>query len=143
MYTLTYESVATSRLTSAEMEELLEKARANNQRDDITGCLIYYKGGFVQLLEGSKEKIETLYDKIKKDPRHKNVTLFSDDEISKRTFPNWGMAYYPIDENNTNKYEYEQFKRNLILMADLIEPTNITSKQFWIKIKTMIAEPPM
>ncbi|WP_396633327.1 BLUF domain-containing protein [Maribacter sp. R86514] len=143
MYTLTYESVATSRLTSAEMEELLEKARANNQRDDITGCLIYYKGGFVQLLEGSKEKIETLYDKIKKDPRHKNVTLFSDDEISKRTFPNWGMAYYPIDENNTNKYEYEQFKRNLILMADLIEPTNVTSKQFWIKIKTMIAEPPM
>lgn len=143
MYTLTYESVATSRLTSAEMEELLEKARTNNQRDDITGCLIYYKGGFVQLLEGSKEKIETLYDKIKKDPRHKNVTLFSDDEISKRTFPNWGMAYYPIDENNTNKYEYEQFKRNLILMADLIEPTNVTSKQFWIKIKTMIAEPPM
>ena len=143
MYTLTYESVATNKISGTEMEELLEKARANNLRDDITGCLIYYKGGFVQLLEGSKEKIETLYDKIKKDPRHKNVTLFSDDEISKRTFPNWGMAYYPIDENNTNKYEYEQFKRNLILMADLIEPTNVTSKQFWIKIKTMIAEPPM
>ncbi|WP_405412880.1 BLUF domain-containing protein [Maribacter sp. Asnod1-A12] len=143
MYTLTYESVATNKISGTEMEELLEKARANNLRDDITGCLIYYKGGFVQLLEGSKEKIETLYDKIKKDPRHKNVTLFSDDEISKRTFPNWGMAYYPIDENNTNKYEYEQFKRNLILMADLIEPTNVTSKQFWKKIKTMIAEPPM
>jgi len=28
-------------------------------------------------------------------------------------------------------------------MADLIEPTNVTSKQFWIKIKTMIAEPLM
>ncbi|SIQ90641.1 BLUF domain-containing protein [Maribacter ulvicola] len=143
MYTLTYESVATHKITGAEMEELLEKARANNQRDDITGCLIYYKGGFVQLLEGSKTKIEILYDKIKIDPRHKNVTLFSDDEISKRTFPNWGMAYYPIDENNTTKYEYEQFKRNLILMADLIEPTNVTSKQFWKKIKTMISEPPM
>ncbi|MEP2281069.1 BLUF domain-containing protein [Maribacter sp.] len=143
MYTLTYESVATNKLKTAEMEELLEKARANNKRDDITGCLIYYKGGFVQLLEGSKKKINELYDKIKKDPRHKNVTLFSDDEISKRTFPNWGMAYYPIDENNTTKYEYEQFKRNLILMADLIEPTNVTSKQFWKKIKTMISEPPM
>ncbi|MEP2238099.1 MAG: BLUF domain-containing protein [Maribacter sp.] len=143
MYTLTYESVATNKLKTAEMEELLEKARANNKRDDITGCLIYYKGGFVQLLEGSKKKINELYDKIKKDPRHKNVTLFSDDEISKRTFPNWGMAYYPIDENNTTKYEYEQFKRNLILMADLIEPTNVTSKQFWKKIKTMISEPPL
>ena len=143
MYTLTYESVATKTLKSFEMEELLEKARENNMRDDITGCLIYYKGGFVQLLEGDKEKIEALYAKIEIDPRHKNVTIFSEDEISKRTFPNWGMAYYPINENNTNQYEYEQFKRNLILLSDLVEPTNITSKQFWKKIKTMIAEPPM
>ena len=142
MYTLTYESVATETLKSFEMEELLEKARENNMRDDITGCLIYYKGGFVQLLEGDKEKIEALYAKIEIDPRHKNVTIFSEDEISKRTFPNWGMAYYPINENNTNQYEYEQFKRNLILLSDLVEPTNITSKQFWKKIKTMIAEPP-
>ena len=143
MYTLTYESVATDKINSAAMEELLEKARANNQRDAITGCLIYYKGRFVQLLEGNKVRIEELYRKIKMDPRHKNVTLFSDDEISKRTFPNWGMVYYPIDENNTNKYEYEQFKRNLILMADLIEPTNVTSKHFWKKIKSMVVEPPM
>lgn len=143
MYTLTYESVATKKLKTVEMEELLENARANNERDDITGCLIYYKGGFVQLLEGRKKNITELYDKIKKDPRHTNVTLFSDDEISKRTFPNWGMAYYPIDENNTSKYEYEQFKRNLTLLADLVTPTNVTSKQFWKKIKTMVAEPPM
>lgn len=143
MYTLTYESVATGKIIGSEMEELLQKARANNQREDITGCLIYYKGGFVQLLEGDKDKIEALYEKIKIDPRHKNVSLFSDDEISKRTFPNWGMAYYPMDENNTNKYEYEQFKRNLILLSDLIEPTNVTSKQFWKKIKTMISEPPI
>ena len=47
MYTLTYESTATNTVKGAKMEELLEKARANNQRDSITGCLIYYKGGFV------------------------------------------------------------------------------------------------
>jgi len=94
-------------------------------------------------LEGDREKIEILYEKIKKDTRHKNVTLFSDDEISKRTFPNWGMAYYPIDENNTTKHEFEQFRRNLILLADLVETTNVTAKQFWKKIRTMISEPPM
>jgi len=143
MYTLTYESVATEKIKGEEMEVLLKKARANNQRDGITGCLIYYKGGFVQLLEGERDKIEILYEKIKKDPRHKNVTLFADDEISKRTFPNWGMAYYPIDENNTTKYEFEQFRRNLILLSDLVESTNVTAKQFWKKIRTMIAEPPM
>ena len=143
MYTLTYESVATSSFKSSEMEELLEKARANNQSENITGCLIYFKGGFVQLLEGDKKKIVNLFKKITKDPRHKNVTLFSEYEISKRTFPNWGMAYYPIDENNTDKYEYEQFKRNLILLSDLVESTNVTSKQFWKKIKNIIIHPPL
>ncbi|MEH6514490.1 MAG: BLUF domain-containing protein, partial [Maribacter arcticus] len=88
MYTLTHESTATNTVKGAEMEELLEKARSNNQNDDITGYLIYYKGGFVQLFEGDKRKIEVLYVKIKKDELHKNVTLFSEDEISKRTFPN-------------------------------------------------------
>ncbi len=143
MYTLTYESVATSSFKSSEMEELLEKARANNQSVNITGCLIYFKGGFVQLLEGDKLKIVDLFTKITKDPRHKNVTLFSEDEISKRTFPNWGMAYYPINENNTDKYEYEQFKRNLILLSDLVEPTSVTSKQFWKNIKNIIIDPPL
>jgi len=143
MYTLTYESVATNALEIAEMEELLEKARANNIKDSITGCLIYYQGKFVQLLEGERKEIDVLYDKIKQDPRHKNVTLFSDDQITKRTFPNWGMAYYPIDEDGTNKYEFEQYKRNLILLSDLVEPTNVTARHFWKKIKTMISQPPL
>mgnify|MGYP003625984485 FL=1 len=88
MYTLTHESTATNTVKGAEMEELLEKARSNNQNDDITGYLIYYKDRFVQLLEGDKRKNEALYVKIKKDELHKNVTFFSEDEISKRTFPN-------------------------------------------------------
>ncbi len=142
MYTLTYESTAVKTLTSAEMESLLDKARTHNKSKNITGCLIYYKGKFVQLLEGDKKKVQELYDRIVEDPRHKKVTLFSEDEIANRTFPNWGMAYYPMDDEHPNKYELEQFKRNLILLSDLVEPTNLTAKHFWIKIKTMIAEPP-
>lgn len=61
MYTLTHESTAINTVKGAKMEELLEKARSNNQSNDITGYLIYYKGGFVQLLEGDKRKIEALY----------------------------------------------------------------------------------
>ena len=143
MYTLTYESTATNTVKGAEMEELLEKARTNNSRDGITGCLIYYKGSFVQLLEGDKKKIEALYAKIQKDERHKNVTLFAEDEISTRMFPNWGMAYYPINENHATKYEYEQFKRNLIMLSDLVKPTSVTAKKFWKKIKNLISDPPL
>lgn len=77
MYTLTYESVAVNKMSGKEMDELLEQARADNERDDITGCLIYYMGGFIQVLEGNKEKVQNLYDRIKGDKRHKNVHMFS------------------------------------------------------------------
>ena len=143
MYTLTYESTATIEVKVANMEELLENARVNNQRDGITGCLIYFDNSFVQLLEGNKKKIKLLYEKLKIDDRHKNVTLLSEDEISERTFPNWGMAYYPIDEKHATKYEFEQFRRNLIMLSDLVEPTSTTAKLFWKKIKKLISEPPL
>lgn len=129
-------------MSGKEMGELLEQARADNERDDITGCLIYYMGGFIQVLEGDKEKVQNLYDRIKGDKRHKNVHMFSEDVIEKRSFPNWGMAYYPIDENTTTRREFEQFKRNLLLLADLTGPTHVTAQLFWKRTKFLIANPP-
>ncbi len=56
---------------------MLEKARENNSRDNITGCLLYYEGEFIQYLEGNQVKVLTLFDKINADKRHKDVTLLS------------------------------------------------------------------
>jgi len=141
LFTLTYESVAERKLGAKEMDELLDTARSNNKKLGVTGCLIYYMGGFVQVLEGKEDIIWRLYEKIRKDPRHKNIYMFSTEKIQKRDFPNWGMAYYPIDENNTNDQEFEQFKRNLLLLGDLIEPSNVTARLFWTRIKLLISSP--
>ena len=143
MYTLTYESVAAKEFSNSEMDELLEKARSNNRKHEITGCLIYYMGGFIQVLEGEKDVIEKLYSKIKVDKRHRKVHMFSDDDIEIRTFPNWGMAYYPIDKDTLLKGEFEQFKRNLLLLANFTEPTNVTARLFWKRIKFIVANPPV
>ncbi|MBW8244565.1 hypothetical protein K1F50_17285, partial [Muricauda oceani] len=67
---------------------------------------------------------------------------FSEDENVERSFANWGMAYYPIDAETTSKSEFEQFKRNLLLLADLTTPKNLTAKLFWERIKILIADPP-
>jgi len=140
MYTLTHESTATNTVKGAEMEELLEKARSNNQNDDITGYLIYYKGRFLQLLEGDKRKIEALYIKIKKDERHNYITLSLRMKLVSGHFL---TGTWPINENHDTKYEFEQFRRNLIMLSDLVEPTSETAKQFWKKIKNLISAPPL
>ncbi|QII43806.1 BLUF domain-containing protein [Flagellimonas oceani] len=77
IYTLTYESVIVKPMDNQEMGLLLEQSRNNNIRDNITGCLIYYMGGFIQVLEGDRTKVLELYEKIKLDKRHKNVHMFS------------------------------------------------------------------
>lgn len=139
MYTLTYESKAVKPLTNAEMGELLKEARSFNGDNGITGCLISYRGSFIQILEGDKEVIQALYERIRVDPRHTDVKKFSEDHISERDFPDWGMAYYPIDENSVSPSELEQFKSNLTLLADLSKPTNVTAILFWKRIKFLIS----
>ncbi|MCR9227545.1 MAG: BLUF domain-containing protein [Flavobacteriaceae bacterium] len=141
-YTLTYESEIVEPMDSHQMGLLLEQSGNNNKRDNITGCLIYYMGGFIQVLEGEKTKVLDLYEKIKLDKRHKNVHMFSEDDNVERSFPNWGMAYYPIDAYTTNKSEFEQFKRNLLLLADFTVPKHLTAKLFWERTKFLITNPP-
>ncbi|MEH6682567.1 MAG: BLUF domain-containing protein [Sediminicola sp.] len=141
MYTLTYESKAAMDLTPDQMEELLISARSKNTRLGITGCLIFYNGAFIQVIEGNRSDVMALFEKIKEDERHTEVHLFSDDEIKERTFSDWGMAYYPLDKNKASQNELEQFKKNLFLLADLSNPKNITAVLFWKRMKFMISSP--
>lgn len=142
MYTISYDSTAARDLSVNEMESLMEQARVNNKKLNITGCLIAHMGHFIQILEGEEEVIKSLYEKIKDDTRHTNVVTFSEDNINTRTFPDWGMAYYPIDDNELNRTEFEQFKRNLSLLADLSKTTNATALTFWKRMKFIISNPP-
>lgn len=142
LYELTYESVAKDGLSTFNINELLKISRANNTVNDISGCLVYYNRRFIQILEGSQEAVQKLYQKIKKDKRHTQVRVMAENPIEKRTFPEWGMAYFPVDENDVTRSELEQFRRNLKLLADFSKPESVTSILFWVKVKSLLAEPP-
>ena len=55
MICLIYASSATKAMSQDELKALLAKARTNNQRDNITGMLLYNDGNFLQVLEGEAE----------------------------------------------------------------------------------------
>ena len=141
MYTLTYESNATGNPTVKDMEQLLVEARTNNIKNGITGCLIFYNGGFIQIIEGEKAKLEKLYGKIKNDTRHTDVHLFSEANITERTFSNWGMSYIVFDEHSSKTLEVKRLKANILLLSDLSEQTNTTVLLFWRRIKLLLSDP--
>ena len=61
---------AVPKLANADLDQILASARWRNLAQDITGMMIYYRGEFVQILEGSKKSVQNVYDKfICPDPR--------------------------------------------------------------------------
>jgi len=97
MHHLIYSSAATLPFTDEELQSLLTNASARNQQLGITGVLLYHDGEFMQLLEGEATVIQALYKVIEQDSRHTSIFKMADKSIEARSFPDWSMAFKPID----------------------------------------------
>lgn len=71
---------------------LLARARANNQRQQITGLLYYDGKRFLQALEGPAAEVEALFEHIKADRRHHAVVVLARATVTERRFGTWAMA---------------------------------------------------
>lgn len=75
-----------------DLDQLLEQARFNNAREEITGLLYTDGKRFLQALEGPKTAVEDTFLRIIADPRHHALVLLSRREITRREFGDWSMA---------------------------------------------------
>jgi len=97
LYEVIYGSVETRFLSPIQLSELLSLARVRNQGLDVTGVLLHQKGVFIQVLEGDEPVVGALYDRISRDPRHKNVAVFRRGPIQARQFAAWSMGFVELD----------------------------------------------
>jgi len=93
MYYLVYISQATHVFTERDLLDLLIKARHANSKAGVTGMLVFIRDRFIQLLEGEQDVVEALYDRIKKDARHKKVQILLEGNLPGRLFTNWSMGF--------------------------------------------------
>lgn len=100
MYHIIYVSTASHLMDQAELTVLLAGARAFNQSHEITGVLLYKDGSFVQILEGEKECLKSLYKRICNDPRHHGVITISEGDTTQREFSEWAMGFREITGSN-------------------------------------------
>jgi len=95
---LVYVSSAARLMSRQELFELLDQSRRNNQRQDITGMLLYKDGNFMQALEGPEEAVNALHAKIQADPRHKGMITLFERPAERREFGDWSMGFQNLDE---------------------------------------------
>jgi hypothetical protein len=93
MIRVTYLSQATPNFASIDLVYLLEQCHLNNPKRGLTGLLIFGNNTFLQTIEGEKNTVEELIEKISKDKRHTKFQVLSKQSIEKRQYSDWAMGF--------------------------------------------------
>ena len=98
---LMYASRATATLDTEAVSAIVKKAKADNARIGITSVLCCCsQGTFLQVLEGGRNAVSRLYNRIAADPRHTDVVLLGYEEIAERRFAGWAMGQVNLSRLN-------------------------------------------
>lgn len=91
---LSYLSEAVSDMSFLGLMRLLESARAFNQKNGVTGILLYDNQQFAQIIEGEYANVMKAWKRIQEDKRHHRVELLEIREITERNYPDWLLRFY-------------------------------------------------
>lgn len=100
LHQIVYVSKPTRSMTLSEVRELIIKAQINNHFKDLTGILLFDGDTFLQVLEGPKDTVMALFEKIERDPRHTQFTSLMERTIPQRDFGNWSMGLAHIESKH-------------------------------------------
>jgi hypothetical protein len=115
MHHIIYLSWATTPFSDEQLHALLQEARSHNTAAGITGILVYGNDCFMQVLEGEEATVRSLYEQIKGDARHRDVTAYADKAITQRAFGDWSMAFH-----STTTHQFEG-------LVGYLQPANVAA----------------
>ena len=76
-----------------ELESIVQAARRHNASMGVTGALLYSGGCFEQTLEGDRESVEAVFERVSTDRRHYDVTIVHYAPVEQRSFDGWPMVF--------------------------------------------------
>ena len=76
------------------------ESQPRNERDRITGLLLFDGLDWCQYIEGPQESVDRLHERLRRDWRHRDMQVIQQGPAGEaRLFPNWRMGYsYIADE---------------------------------------------
>lgn len=123
-------------MTRADVAALLRDAQMRNLNRNITGLLLQIDNKFVQYLEGPKEAVLDLKDRIAADTRHRAFELLFEGPIRERLFHDSSMAFSDLSGPSL-----QDSRRSSLLQQVLEQPppedrrgrTNDVFHRFWAR----------
>ncbi|WP_109299784.1 BLUF domain-containing protein [Aquimarina sp. AU474] len=99
---ISYVSTVNPLISNSDITDLFDYISVHNNVLEITGILIYSDGNFFQVLEGERQIIKKMFEKILKDSRHYNIIKMLDKEIKDGSFSKYYSSFVVISEDNSH-----------------------------------------
>ena len=90
---LAWSSIPSPSLSAAQLEEIRARARRNNERNHVSGLLLFTGEHFLAILEGHEWDLQKLWLRLEQDRRHRELIRIGNDRCGNRWFPQWKMSY--------------------------------------------------
>jgi len=95
---LIYTSLSRAQNENNDVRDILASSERNNAAKSVTGLLLFDGNRYIQILEGERTDVESLFAEIIEDPRHHNLELLHKGDIAGRSFQTWRMAYESLPQ---------------------------------------------
>ncbi|WP_022682837.1 BLUF domain-containing protein [Sphingobium bisphenolivorans] len=93
LHQIMYISSAHSPVTATQCAAIARAAAERNSAEDVTGLLLFNSRRFLQVLEGPREAVQRIYERISNDGRHCAIVKLREGEVEAREFGHWAMAF--------------------------------------------------
>ncbi|MEQ8515253.1 MAG: BLUF domain-containing protein [Chromatocurvus sp.] len=105
LYHLAYVSTLREAMGAADVVELLRIAREYNAARNVTGLLLMRGDSFFQVLEGDRDDVHAIFERVIADPRHHRVEVLFEEPLAEREFGDWRMGFVELDGVDISELE--------------------------------------
>lgn len=142
IFSLLYLSEGNIPFSKNDLQELLTIARENNTRLGITGMLVFKNGNFLQVIEGRKETVLALYEKIAQDTRHIRLKTLFRGVSAQRDFPDWSMGFHDLNSpESMNVPGFSHFLNTALTSTEFVDARRAKRLLLLFKEEKLLGSP--
>ncbi|PKQ08189.1 MAG: hypothetical protein CVT71_00790 [Alphaproteobacteria bacterium HGW-Alphaproteobacteria-10] len=93
LWSLTYISRAMVNRHSVEILDIARDSMRNNAVLGLTGALYFDDMQFCQVIEGERSTLMAMFERIRRDHRHRDVVVVHEGPVTAPRFPEWSMKF--------------------------------------------------
>jgi hypothetical protein len=90
---LVWSSLPSRSFVVPQLVEIVTHSRFHNERDHLSGMLVFTGVHFMGVLEGHESDLDSLWLRLENDTRHRDVIRIGGERCGARRFPAWTFAY--------------------------------------------------